>query len=184
MAPLYQGLTCIPSSLSGTCLIGGYPSYAVNVSNVSAPPLRRPNKRLTHPQVAQIQLAVNFARNANLRFVIKNTGHDFVGRSSGAGAVSVWTHHLKNLEFYETYTTSDYAGPAVRGGSGVQGTDLYEFANARGMVAIGGECKTVGWGGGYIAGGGHSPLSTLYGLAADQVRQASPAFAVCVCSGG
>lgn len=35
MSPLFQGLTCIPSSLSGTCTLGGYPSYAVNVSNVS-----------------------------------------------------------------------------------------------------------------------------------------------------
>lgn len=112
---------------------------------------------------------MNFARNLNLRLVVKNTGHDFQGRSSGAGAVSVWTHHLKDLQFFETYTTSNYSGPAIKGGAGVQGTDLYEFANAHAMVAVGGECKTVGWGGGYIAGGGHSPLSPLYGMAADQV---------------
>lgn len=37
MSPLFQGLTCIPSSLSGTCTLGGYPSYAVNISNVSPP---------------------------------------------------------------------------------------------------------------------------------------------------
>lgn len=112
---------------------------------------------------------MNFARNLNLRFVVKNTGHDFQGRSAGAGALSVWTHHLKDLHFYDTFTTSNYSGPAIKAGAGVQGTDIYEFANAHGMVAIGGECKTVGWGGGYIAAGGHSPLSPLYGMAADQV---------------
>lgn len=127
-------------------------------------------------QVAQIQLAINFARNNNLRFVVKNTGHDFCGRSTGAGALSVWTHHLKDQIYYDAHTTSNYSGPAIKAGSGVQGFELYDFANAHGMVAIGGECRTVGWGGGYIAGGGHSPLSPIYGMAADQVRQCSCPF--------
>lgn len=124
---------------------------------------------LTYIQVAQIQLAVNFARNLNLRLVVKNTGHDFNGRSSGAGALSIWTHHLKDLEFYESYTTQNYSGPAIKAGSGVQSFEIYEFADANGVVAVGGEGETVGWGGGYIAGGGHSPLSSVYGMAADQV---------------
>lgn len=124
---------------------------------------------LTYVQVAQIQLAVNFARNLNLRLVVKNTGHDFNGRSSGAGALSIWTHHLKDLEFYESYTTQNYSGPAIKAGSGVQSFEIYEFADANSVVAVGGEGETVGWGGGYIAGGGHSPVSSVYGMAADQV---------------
>lgn len=80
---------------------------------------------------------------------------------------------MKDLKYYNTYTTSNYSGPAIQGGAGVQGTDLYEFANSHGMVAVGGECKTVGWAGGYIATGGHSPLSPLYGMAADQVSARS-----------
>lgn len=76
---------------------------------------------------------------------------------------------MKDLEFYDTYTTTNYSGPAVKAGAGVTGTDLYEFANAHGKVAVGGECRTVGWAGGYIAGGGHSPVSSVYGMAADQV---------------
>ena len=63
---------------SSSCLQGGYPTYVVNVSTV-----------------AQIQLAVNFARNANLRLVVKNTGHDFNGKASGKGALSIWTHYLR-----------------------------------------------------------------------------------------
>ncbi|KAF6785389.1 restculine oxidase, partial [Colletotrichum musicola] len=61
MSPLYQGLTCVPPSVNnisaGACTVGGYPSYVVKATNV-----------------AQIQLAVNFARNLNLRLVVKNTG--------------------------------------------------------------------------------------------------------------
>lgn len=130
-----------------------------------------PNAQLTYIQVAQVQLAVNFARNLNLRLVVKNTGHDFSGRSSGAGALSIWTHHLKDLQFYDSYTAQNYSGPAIKAGSGIQGFEIYDFADANGVVAVGGEGKTVGWGGGYIAGGGHSPLSSVYGMAADQVRR-------------
>lgn len=45
----------------------------------------------------------------------------------------------------------------------------YKYAKANDVSVIGGEAVTVGLGGGYTAGGGHSPLSSLYGLAADQV---------------
>ena len=34
-----------------------------------------------------------------------------------------------------------------------------------------GECQSVGFAGGYIQGGGHGPLSTLYGMGSDQVLE-------------
>lgn len=43
------------------CTLGGFPEYVVNVTSA-----------------AQVQLAVNFARNFNIRLVIKNTGHEYV----------------------------------------------------------------------------------------------------------
>ncbi|PWY73066.1 FAD-binding domain-containing protein [Aspergillus heteromorphus CBS 117.55] len=142
-----------PDLASGSsCTLGGYSSYAVNVSTV-----------------AQVQLAVNFARNAGLRLVAKNTGHDFNGKSTGAGALGVWTHHLKELAYYEHYRLGNYSGPAVKMGAGIQAFEIYEKANALGVTAVGGEGKTVGVAGGYVLGGGHSPLSSRYGLAADQV---------------
>ncbi|KAJ5372669.1 hypothetical protein N7517_004675 [Penicillium concentricum] len=153
MWPLFEGRTCLPTTnASASCTVGGYSTYAVNVSNV-----------------AQIQLAVNFARNTNIRLVIKNTGHDFNGKSTGAGALGIWTHHLKDIEYYENYRGSGYHGPAVKLGSGVQAIELYEKAKELGFTAVGGEGMTVGVAGGYVLGGGHSPMSSVYGLAADQV---------------
>ncbi|KKK22284.1 FAD binding domain protein [Aspergillus ochraceoroseus] len=155
MLPLYEGRTCMPTgdNYTSTCEIGGYPTYVVNASNV-----------------AQIQLAVNFARNLNLRLVVKNTGHDFNGKAAGKGALSIWTHWLKDKAFYPTYHADNgYVGPAMKVGSGVQVWEAYEFAKANGMSVVGGEAVTVGLGGGYTAGGGHSPLSSMYGMAADQV---------------
>ena len=74
MWPLYEGRSCMPTSdPTQNCTLGGYPRYAVNVSNI-----------------AQIQLTVNFALNANLRLVVKNIGHDFNGKSAGADALSIF----------------------------------------------------------------------------------------------
>jgi hypothetical protein len=91
--------------------------------------------------VAQVQLAVNFARNANLRLIVKNTGHDFNGKSTGAGGLGVWTHNLKDLEYIENYNGSSYQGPAVKMGAGVQAFEVYEMGEKLGFTAVGGEGK-------------------------------------------
>lgn len=174
---MYEGLTCLPPGLrneSTTCALGGYASYSIEVTNV-----------------AQIQLALNFARNLNVRLVVKNTGHDFADKSIGAGALSLWTHKLNDLKFYSNYVYGSYSGPAFKLGAGVETADVYAAAEENGVTAVGGECRvsknlpileyltllradffsqTVGLAGGYIAGGGHSPMSSLVGMAADQVR--------------
>lgn len=153
MSPFYQGTTCMPlNGAPSNCTLGGYPYYVVNATNV-----------------AQIQLSVNFARALNLRLVIKNTGHDFAGKSAGAGALSIWTHHFKSIAFYSSYAGSTYTGKAFKLGSGVQASEAYAAAKEQGVTIIGGEGQTVGVAGGYIQGGGHSPLSSIYGLAADSV---------------
>ncbi|CAO2654584.1 Nn.00g113170.m01.CDS01 [Neocucurbitaria sp. VM-36] len=155
LSPIYQGLTCQPPSIydSGNCTLGGYPAYVINAKTVS-----------------DIQCAINFARNDDLRLVVKNTGHDFAGKSAGYGALSVWTHGLKDIQLLDNYVDgSGYKGPAIKAGAGVQAFELYKFSNERGVVVVAGEGQTVGVFGGYILGGGHSPLSSIYGMAADHV---------------
>ena len=106
------------------CNVGGFPEYVVKATNV-----------------AQIQLAVNFARELNLRLVIKNTGHDFGAKSVGKGALSIWTHYLKDAIFYDHYSTSSYNGPAAKLGAGIQVSDVNELAKQWGVTIIGGEGK-------------------------------------------
>ncbi|KAK0656943.1 isoamyl alcohol oxidase-like protein [Cercophora newfieldiana] len=151
--PIFQGRTCLPTDdPTQNCTLGGYASYSVAVTKVS-----------------QIQLALNFARNANIRLVVRNTGHDFADKSIGAGALSIWTHKLKDLEYYSNYQCKKYKGPAFKVGAGVVTEEVYAAAEKNGVVAVGGECRTVGIAGGFVAGGGHSPMSTLVGMGADQV---------------
>ncbi|KAF2135645.1 uncharacterized protein K452DRAFT_281229 [Aplosporella prunicola CBS 121167] len=154
LSPVTQGLTCQPPDVfdSKNCRLGGYPLYVVNATTTR-----------------QIQAAVNFARNTGVRLVVKNTGHDFSGKSGGKEALSIWTHHLKDIMFLEEYDDGTYKGPAIKAGSGVQGYEMYQAASERNVVVVGGEGKTVGMMGGYILGSGHSPLSSLYGTGADQI---------------
>ncbi|UKZ54387.1 hypothetical protein TrVGV298_008195 [Trichoderma virens] len=64
-----------------------------------------------------------------------------------------------------------YTGPAVKAGAGVSGAQMLETADSHGLVAVTGECPTVGTVGGYSQGGGLSVLSTAFGLGADQVLE-------------
>jgi FAD/FMN-containing dehydrogenase len=91
--------------------------------------------------VAQIQLAVNYARSLNLRLVVKNTGHDYNGRSTGKNALSIWTHNLKTIQYVENYRSTVYNGPVFKVGAGVQGFELYEAAERYGVTAVAGICR-------------------------------------------
>ncbi|RAL16297.1 putative isoamyl alcohol oxidase [Aspergillus homomorphus CBS 101889] len=151
MQTYFANQSCDPfTAESKPCLLGNYVSYAVDVSSSE-----------------EVVAAINFAKSNNIRLVIRNTGHDYLGRSTGAGALSIWTHHLNNIEYVD-WSDSTYSGPAYKLGSGVMGFQVLEAVHANGHVVVGGECPTVGLAGGYLQGGGHSALSTSFGLGADQ----------------
>ena len=122
----------------------------------------------------------------------KNSANNFeVGRSTAYGALAINTHSFKDIKFTKQYTgPGDYTGGAVVVGAGIQSREMYTAAfNQNPKVNIvGGECavrilftsfrstlltrrKTVGFAGGYIQGGGHGPLTSLYGMAADQALE-------------
>ncbi|CAG8981889.1 hypothetical protein HYALB_00013562, partial [Hymenoscyphus albidus] len=128
---------------------GGYPVYVVNVTCVE-----------------QIQYAVRFASMYGIRLVVKNTGHDFSGRSLGGGGLGVWIFHLKDIVYHDEYITEGYTGPAFHVGAGVQAREIYKVAYELRLMVVGG---SVGLYGGYSLGGGHSMLSSLHGLGADQI---------------
>lgn len=93
-----------------------------------------------------------------------------MGKSTGKGSLSLWTHNLKSIEFL-SYSSKFFNGKAVKIGAGVQGADLFAAANAQNAIVLGGDCSSIGLAGGYTQGGGHSILSSLYGLGADQVLE-------------
>ncbi|KAK4233326.1 FAD binding domain-containing protein [Achaetomium macrosporum] len=151
MEPFFANQSCDPfTPRSRPCQLGNYVSYAVNVSCV-----------------ADVQAALFFARANNIRVVVRNTGHDFFGRSTGAGALAIWTHYLNDIAFVP-WSDSYFNGTAMKIGAGVMGYQAAQAADAAGVVAVTGECPTVGLAG-FTMGAGHSALSTSFGLGADQV---------------
>ncbi|KAL0564620.1 hypothetical protein V5O48_017423 [Marasmius crinis-equi] len=155
MDPIFLNKSCDPFDSRDTpCRIGAYVQYAVNVSTID-----------------HVAKTIGFVKGHNIRFVVKNTGHDYMGRSTGTGAVSVWMHNLQNITFLPQYKSSTYSGPAFKASAGVLGKQLASAASAQGLAAVVGECPTVGAVGGYTQGGGHSALSSMYGLAADQALE-------------
>ncbi|KAF2267965.1 FAD/FMN-containing isoamyl alcohol oxidase-like protein MreA [Lojkania enalia] len=138
---------------AAACNITSYPAYAVNATTVK-----------------QIQAAVNFARNYNIRLVIKNTGHDFVGRATGGGALLVWTHKLKAFESLTSFKVGKYKGKAARVGAALQQYDQHNYMREYDITMLAPGSTTVGSFGGYMQGGGFSTIVTgKLGLMADQV---------------
>ncbi|KAJ7800712.1 hypothetical protein B0H14DRAFT_2898482 [Mycena olivaceomarginata] len=109
------------------CVLGTYVQYAVNVS--------RP---------FHIHKTLDFVKKHNIRFVVRNTGHDYMENQPVPTRSQYGTHFLRGTRWIE-----DFVSPA-----GVTAEILYDQADKRGYVVVGGECPTVGMAGGYIQGGG------------------------------
>ncbi|RDL34461.1 FAD binding-containing protein [Venustampulla echinocandica] len=159
VAPWVEGNTCPLPPASGnasytnsSCTSAGYPAYVVNATTVK-----------------HIQLAVNFARNTDIRLIIKNTGHDFLGKSVGAGSLSIWSHNLKGFKYLPSFSIGDYQGRAARVGSGMQSYEIQRSLIGLDATIVVPGGTTVGAIGGFFQGGGHSTLTSLYGLGSDQV---------------
>lgn len=155
MAYVFSNDSCNPFLGPETpCTIGYHVAYAVNATSAK-----------------DFQTAIRFAKDNNIRLVIRNTGHDYLGKSTGAHALGIWTHNLKSISLLQEYHDENYEGAAIKLGAGVEVIQAYEFAASYGLLVVGGNCPTVGIAGGYIQGGGHGPLSSKFGLAADQVLE-------------
>jgi FAD/FMN-containing dehydrogenase len=126
---------------------------AVNLLNLLAP---------------TIQAGVRFANRHDLRLVVKSSGHDLLGRSTGRSSVLIWTHYLQNITFIDSFVVDGKRkGSSVTLGSGVNLQTIYPAAEKVGKMIVGGTAATVALGGGYIQGGGHSAFSQVFGLASD-----------------
>jgi FAD/FMN-containing dehydrogenase len=163
--------TCPPvnataGEVPGTCTLGDNPVYAVNATSN-----------------AHVVAAINFAKKNNVRLVIKDTGHDILGRSDGYGSLEIWIHYLRTgltfqKKFQSTCKATNWTGSTISIGGGYTFTDVYPVAKANNVVVVGGGTPSVGALGGWMQGGGHGPASRQYGLGADQVLSAQVALVV------
>jgi FAD/FMN-containing dehydrogenase len=120
-----------------------------------------------------ITSTIAFVRKHGIRMVIKNTGHDYHGRSSAANSLTLNTHNLKNISFESSFTAQNCPSAGTRQniaiiGAGVVAQEAVDYFDERNfMVTIGG-CHSVGIAGGYGQAAGHGLLAPAYGLMVDQ----------------
>lgn len=125
---------------------------------------------------ADVVAAVNFARDHNLRLVIKGGGHSYQGTSNAADSLLIWTRQMDDVTMHDGFVPSGCEGqqpvPAVSVGAGVLWGKAYnEVTTKAGRYVQGGGCLTVGVAG-LIQSGGFGSFSKAYGLAAASLLEA------------
>lgn len=144
------------------CNQGYIPPIAVNASKAS-----------------YVSAALSFAHKYNIQVVIKSSGHEYQGRSSGAGTLLIWTQYMKGFKLGKNYVPCTGDTPVPNVVTTQPGTSYGDIYNALPdtLALVGGSARTVSSAGGHVLAGGHSFMSPHFGLAADNVLQFSAVLA-------
>jgi len=128
----------------------------------------------------QAARAVKFAAEHNLQVTVKNTGHDWFGRSVFPGSLELWTHRLNSTQWHESFIPKgcDIQVPttAVTLGAGVQFWQIVEEMAQHKRLVMTGTCLTVGHVG-FSLGGGYGDHSRMYGSGATNMLEAEVVLA-------
>jgi FAD/FMN-containing dehydrogenase len=126
---------------------------------------------------ADVVAAVNFARENNLRLVVKGGGHSYQGTSNAADSLLIWTRAMKNITVHDAFvaqgcTEREAPQPAVTVEAGAMWIDAYDAVTTKaGRYVQGGGCTTVGVAG-LIQSGGFGSFSKKFGMAAAGLLEA------------
>ena len=124
-----------------------------------------------------IAAAVNFARENNLRLVVKGGGHSYQGTSNSADSLLVWTRHMHDVVLHDAFVPRGCekkvsARRAASCGSGAIWMQAYDNVTTKaGAYVQGGGCTTVGVAG-LVQSGGFGSFSKHYGTAAAGLLEA------------
>ena len=124
-----------------------------------------------------IVAAVNFAREKNLRLVVKGGGHSYLGTSNAADSLLIWTRAMNKVTLHDAFVGHGCAGrtapvPAVTAEAGAMWMDLYQAVTSEaGRYVQGGGCTTVGIAG-LVQSGGFGSFSKGFGTAASGLLEA------------
>ena len=126
---------------------------------------------------ADVVAGVNFAREKQLRLVVKGTGHSYLGTSNAPDSLLIWTRAMNQVQLHETFVASGCEGKAqpvtaVTAEAGAMWIDLYQaVTNQAGRYVQGGGCASVGVAG-LIHSGGFGSFSKGFGTAASGLLEA------------
>jgi FAD/FMN-containing dehydrogenase len=124
-----------------------------------------------------IAAAVEFARDNNLRLVVKGGGHSYQGTSNAPDSLLIWTRPMHDVTIQQDFVPSGCKSThapqrAVTVGSGTIWLQAYDAVTTKaGAYVQGGGCTTVGVAG-LIQSGGFGSFSKHYGMAAAGLLEA------------
>lgn len=126
---------------------------------------------------ADVQAAVNFAREHELRLVVKGGSHSYLGTSNAPDSLLVWTRGMSSITLHESFVGRACEGrmepvSAVSVGAGAVWMDAYRVVTTEaGRYVQGGGCTTVGVAG-LVQSGGFGSFSKRFGTAAAGLLEA------------
>ena len=132
---------------------------------------------VTADKTGDVVAAVNFARDNNLRLVVKGGGHSYLGRSNAPDSLLIWTRHMNAISLHDDFTPQGCAArqppqPAVTVGPGAIWMHTYNAVTTKGGRYVqGGGCGTVGVAG-LVQAGGFGSFSKNFGTAAAGLLEA------------
>jgi FAD/FMN-containing dehydrogenase len=122
-----------------------------------------------------VAAAVNFARDNNLRLVVKGGAHSYLGTSNAPDSLLIWTRRMRAIVSHDAFVPEGCAvtpRPAVSIGPGAIWMQAYEAVTTNGGRYVqGGGCLTVGVAG-LVLGGGFGSYSKMFGTAAASLLEA------------
>ncbi len=123
----------------------------------------------------EIAATVNFARENNVRLVVKGGGHSYQGTSNAPDSLLIWTRHMHDVTIQQDFVPRGCKSapqPAVTVGAGAIWLQAYDAVTTKGGAYVqGGGCTTVG-AAGLIQSGGFGSFSKHYGMAAAGLLEA------------
>lgn len=124
-----------------------------------------------------VAAGVTFAREHNLRLVVKGTGHSYLGTSNAPDSLLIWTRAMRQITLHDAFVGQGCEGrvtpgPAVSAGAGAVWMDLYNAVTTEaGRYVQGGGCTTVGVAG-LVQSGGFGSFSKGFGMVAASLLEA------------
>jgi FAD/FMN-containing dehydrogenase len=124
---------------------------------------------------ADVAAAVDFAREHNVRLVVKGGGHSYHGTSNAPDSLLIWTRAMDKIVLHDAFVPQSCSAPpqpAVSVGAGAIWLHVYDAVTTKaGRFVQGGGCTTVGVAG-LIQSGGFGSFSKKYGTAAASLLEA------------
>ncbi len=173
---------CLPSAETADCkllfaslknpyYIGDNPGMTQTLGWVDAWSTKPSVYAIAARNAKDIAAAVNFARENNLRLVVKGGGHSYQGTSNAPDSLLIWTRPMHDVIIQQDFVPQGCKSThspqrAVTVGAGTIWMQAYDAVTTKaGAYVQGGGCTTVGVAG-LIQSGGFGSFSKHYGTAA------------------